>query len=249
MSRGTPSRGVPEGAPVVAVVDDDHRIRTSLRRALELEGYLVIEGRDGAEGVGLASRADAMVLDATMPNLGGFELCRRLRADGSDLPILLLTARTSTADRVEGLDAGADDYLSKPFALDELLARLRALLRRTTAESGSRAQSAERLAFADIVMDTGSYEVARNAEQIALTRTEHQLLELFLRNPRRVLTRDEIYDAVWGYDASLASNSLEVYVGYLRRKLNCKTSSGSSQRSDSQLIHTVRGVGYVLREP
>ena len=227
--------------PAVAVVDDDQRIRAALRRALQIEGYSVLEGRDGLEGEALAGRADVMVLDATMPNLGGFELCRRLRAAGSRLPILLLTARGSTVDRVEGLEAGADDYLAKPFALDELLARLRALLRRGAASEASGGD--ERLACGDIVMDTASYEVTCAGETVTLTHTEHQLLELFLRNPDRVLTRDEIYDTVWGYDASLASNSLEVYVGYLRRKL-AAANTGTDGRGP---IRTVRGVGYVLR--
>ncbi|WP_419947148.1 response regulator transcription factor [Candidatus Poriferisodalis sp.] len=227
----------------VAVVDDDQRIREALRRALHLEGYEVLLASDGLEGETLAAQADAMVLDATMPNLGGFELCRRLRAAGSRLPILLLTARGSTADRVEGLDAGADDYLPKPFALDELLARVRALLRRTAADDA--AAQHERLTCGDIVMDTASYEVTCAGNDITLTHTEHRLLELFLRNVDRVLCRDEIYNAVWGYDVSLASNSLEVYVGYLRRKL-C-TPAGETQRRGA--IQTVRGVGYVLRRP
>ncbi|MCY3892000.1 MAG: response regulator transcription factor [Acidimicrobiaceae bacterium] len=226
----------------VAVVDDDQRIRSALRRALQLEGYEVLEGRDGLEGETLATQADVMVLDATMPNLGGFELCRRLRAAGCRLPILLLTARGATADRVEGLDAGADDYLAKPFALDELLARLRALLRRSA--RGSSPEEGERLECAGIVLDTASYEVTCTGEPVTLTHTEHRLLELFLRNPGRVLHRDEIYDTVWGYDASLASNSLEVYVGYLRRKL-AAAAAGSDGHSP---IQTVRGVGYVLRE-
>ena len=231
----------PSGSsPAVAVVDDDQRIRAALRRALQLEGYDVLEGSDGLEGEALAGQADVMVLDATMPNLGGFELCRRLRAAGSRLPILLLTARGATADRVEGLDAGADDYLPKPFALDELLARLRALLRRGTDSS---AAGGERLACAGIVLDTASYEVTCAGEPVTLTHTEHRLLELFLRSPGRVLGRDEIYDTVWGYDASLASNSLEVYVGYLRRKL-AAAAAGSDGHSP---IRTVRGVGYVLR--
>ncbi len=227
--------------PAVAVVDDDQRIRAALRRALQIEGYSVLEGRDGLEGEALAGRADVMVLDATMPNLGGFELCRRLRAAGSRLPILLLTARGSTVDRVEGLDAGADDYLPKPFALDELLARLRALLRRGAATEASGGD--KRLACGDIVMDTASYEVTCAGEPVTLTHTEHRLLELFLRNPGRVLHREEIYDTVWGYDASLASNSLEVYVGYLRRKLPA-ANTGTDGRGP---IRTVRGVGYVLR--
>ena len=232
----------PSGArPAVAVVDDDQRIRAALRRALQLEGYDVLEGSDGLEGEALASRVDVMVLDATMPNLGGFELCRRLRSSGSRLPILMLTARGSTADRVEGLNAGADDYLPKPFALDELLARLRALLRRSAGSPTP--ENAEQLACAGIVLDTASYEVTCAGEPVTLTHTEHRLLELFLRNPGRVLSRGEIYDTVWGYDASLASNSLEVYVGYLRRKLAAATAAADGRSP----IQTVRGVGYVLR--
>ena len=227
----------------VAVVDDDPRIRAALRRALQLEGYAVLEGSDGREGEALAVQADVMVLDATMPKLGGFELCRRLRGAGSRLPILLLTARTSTADRVDGLDAGADDYLPKPFALDELLARVRALLRRVAGDDA--AAQHERLACGDIVMDTASYEVTCNGEEVTLTHTEYRLLELFLRNVDRVLCRDEIYNSVWGYDASLASNSLEVYVGYLRRKLWRPTPETHRRGA----IQTVRGVGYVLRNP
>ncbi|MCY4517500.1 MAG: response regulator transcription factor [Acidimicrobiaceae bacterium] len=231
----------PRSSPVVAVIDDDQRIRAALRRALQLEGYEVLEGRDGLEGEALAGRADVLVLDATMPNLGGFELCRRLRAAGSRVPILLLTARGATSDRVEGLDAGADDYLAKPFALDELLARLRALLRRNAEALPT--NGGERLTCAGIVLDTASYEVSCAGESVELTHTEHRLLELFLRNPGRVLHRDEIYDTVWGYDASLASNSLEVYVGYLRRKL-AAAAAGTDGRSP---IRTVRGVGYVMR--
>ena len=227
----------------VAVVDDDPRIREALRRALQLEGYGVLLARDGLEGEALAGQVDVMVLDATMPNLGGFELCQRLRAAGSLLPILVLTARGSTADRVEGLDAGADDYLPKPFALDELLARVRALLRRSAGEEA--AERHERLTCGDIAMDTASYEVTCAGKHVTLTHTEYRLAELFLRNVDRVLCRDEIYNAVWGYDASLASNSLEVYVGYLRRKL-CTPASETGGRGS---IQTVRGVGYVLRSP
>ena len=236
---GADPRG--RNSPAVAVVDDDQRIRTALRRALQLEGYEVLEGRDGLEGEALAGRADALVLDATMPNLGGFELCRRLRAAGNRVPILLLTARDATADRVEGLDAGADDYLAKPFALDELLARLRALLRRNAEALPS--DHGERLVCGDIVLNTASYEVSCAGELVELTHTEHRLLELFLRNRGRVLHREEIYATVWGYDASLASNSLEVYVGYLRRKL-AAAAAGTDGESP---IRTVRSVGYVMR--
>lgn len=226
----------------VAVVDDDRAIRSSLRRALTLEGYEVLEAANGAAGNAVAGDCDLMVLDATMPKVGGFELCRRLRAAGSDLPILMLTARQSTSDRVEGLDAGADDYLIKPFALDELLARIRALLRRSVRPQGATGGGLadERLEFADLTLDTATREVTRGGEQIELSRTEFTLLELLMSNPRRVLSSDEIYREVWGYDAALASNSLQVYVGYLRRK--------TEANGEPRLIHTMRGVGYVLRE-
>lgn len=224
-------------APTVLVVDDDPGIRQSLSRALRFEGYEVLEARDGLEGAEAASRADVMVLDVTMPNLSGFDVCRRLRAQGSDVPILVLTARHSTSDRVEGLDAGADDYLVKPFALEELLARVRALLRRRASADDD--GSSDQLAFDDVVMHQPSRQVTRAGRSIELTRTEYTLLELFLDHPNQVLTRDQIYEAVWGYDSSMASNSLEVYIGYLRRKTEADDAT--------RLIHTVRGVGYVLR--
>jgi len=220
----------------VLVVDDDPGVRQSVSRALRVEGYEVLEARDGLEGLDAAAEADVMVLDVTMPNLSGFDVCRRLRASGSDLPVLVLTARHATADRVEGLDAGADDYLVKPFALEELLARLRALLRRRQGATGDD----EAITYGDLSMHSLSRQVTRGAQTLELTRTEYTLLELFLSHPNQVLTRDQIYEAVWGYDSSMASNSLEVYIGYLRRK----TEQGDAPR----LIHTVRGVGYVLRD-
>ncbi len=226
----------------VAVVDDDRSIRESLRRALQMEGYEVITAVDGKAGQQAASHCDAMVLDATMPNLGGFDLCRKLRDSGSDLPILLLTARHSTSDRVEGLDAGADDYLVKPFELEELLARVRALLRRqpkSDLEVGP-GSAAALLSYSDLTLDVASREVVRAGEAIDLTRTEFALLEMLLQHPNQVLTRDQIYENVWGYDSSLSSNSLEVYIGYLRTK---------TEANGERLIQTVRGVGYVLREP
>ncbi|MDG2114890.1 MAG: response regulator transcription factor [Actinomycetota bacterium] len=223
----------------VLVVDDDPGVRQSLVRALRLDGYEVLEARDGVEGLESAPSADMMVLDVTMPNLGGFEVCRRLREARSDLPVLVLTARHSTADRVEGLDAGADDYLVKPFALEELLARVRALLRRRQPEAGLEAD-ADVMTFADISLNHLSRQVNRGSVDIELTRTEFTLLKLFLRHPNQVLTRDQIYEAVWGYDSSMASNSLEVYIGYLRRKTEVD--------GGSRVIHTVRGIGYVLRE-
>jgi two-component system response regulator MprA len=220
----------------ILVVDDERAVRESLRRALELEGYdidLAEGGEDALRRLASNAEPDAMILDVLMPGVDGLEVCRRLRSDGSRLPVLMLTARVEVEDRVEGLDAGADDYLTKPFALDELKARLRALLRRTTDGAG------ETLRFADLELDPGTREVRRGGEPIDLTRTEFSLLELFLRNPRQVLTRSIIFERVWGYDFGYASNSLDVYIGYLRRK----TEVGGRPR----LIHTVRGVGYALR--
>jgi two-component system, OmpR family, response regulator MprA len=221
----------------VLVVDDERPVREALRRALELEGYAVELAADGYEALDRLQHGDvdpdALVLDVLMPGLDGLEVCRRLRRAGNRLPVLMLTARAEVADRVAGLDAGADDYLVKPFALEELFARLRALLRRTNG-------SGDLLRFADLELDPGTREVRRAAEPIELTRTEFALLELFLRNPRQVLTRSLIYERVWGYDFGPGSNSLDVYIGYLRRK----TEAGGRPR----LIHTVRGVGYALRE-
>ena len=220
------------------VVDDDRAVRESLRRALTLEGYEVDLAEDGADALArvVSASPDAIVLDVAMPVVDGIEMCRRLRNDGNGLPVLMLTARESVTDRVAGLDAGADDYLVKPFALEELLARLRAILRRTDG-----AAPGDVLEFADVTLDTGTRVVKRGGREMELTRTEFSLLELFLRNPRQVLTRSLIFERVWGYDFGPTSNSLEVYVGYLRRK----TEAGGEPR----LIHTVRGVGYALREP
>jgi two-component system response regulator MprA len=219
----------------ILVADDERAVREALERALRLEGYEVELAADGQEALFSMARrgVDAIVLDVLMPVMDGLEMCRKLRRQGNTTPVLMLTARHEVSDRVAGLDAGADDYLVKPFALEELLARLRALLRR--ASGGD-----EVLSFADLTLDPGTREVLRGDRQIELTRTEFLLLELFLRNPRQVLTRDVIFDRVWGYDFGPASNSLEVYVGYLRRK----TEAGGEPR----LIHTVRGVGYALRE-
>ena len=225
----------------ILVVDDERAVRESLRRALELEGYeieLAEDGRQALERLGgeNGEEPDAVILDVLMPGVDGLEVCRTLRGQGSRLPILMLTARTQVEDRVEGLDAGADDYLTKPFALEELLARVRALLRR----SGDDGAEGETLRFADLELDPGTREVRRDGQRIELTRTEFSLLELFLLNPRQVLTRSVIFERVWGYDFGFASNSLDVYIGYLRRK----TEAGGRPR----LIHTVRGVGYALRE-
>jgi len=221
----------------ILVVDDERAVRESLRRALELEGYeieLAADGNEALDRLESASEPDAMILDLLMPGVDGLEVCRRLRGTGSKLPVLMLTARTEIENRVAGLDAGADDYVTKPFALEELLARVRALLRRTTDESG------EVLQFADLELDPATREVRRAERTIELTRTEFSLLELFMRNPRQVLTRSIIFERVWGYDFGFASNSLDVYIGYLRRK----TEAGDEPR----LIQTVRGVGYALRE-
>ena len=223
----------------ILVVDDERAVRESLRRALELEGYeieLAEEGREALQRLAREDQPDAVILDVLMPGVDGLEVCRTLRSQGSRLPVLMLTARTQVEDRVEGLDAGADDYLTKPFAREELLARVRALLRR----SGDDGASGDKLSFADLELDPGTREVTRGDERIELTRTEFSLLELFLRNPRQVLTRSVIFERVWGYDFGFASNSLDVYIGYLRRK----TEASGKPR----LIHTVRGVGYALRE-
>ena len=221
----------------ILVVDDEPAVRESLRRALRLEGYEVELAADGQEALDVvhANGPDAMLLDVSMPRLDGLETCRRLRTEGNGLPVLMLTARDEVSDRVAGLDAGADDYVVKPFALEELLARLRALLRRLGPQEG------EVLRFADVELDPATREVRRGGDPIELTRTEFSLLELFLLNPRQVLTRSIIFERVWGYDFGFGSNSLDVYIGYLRRK----TEQGGKPR----LIQTIRGVGYALREP
>ena len=225
----------------ILVVDDDRSVRDSLRRSLTFNGYDVDLAEDGEEALGqlATNRPDALVLDVMMPRMGGLEACRQLRASGDDVPILVLTARDSVEDRVAGLDAGADDYLPKPFALEELLARLRALLRRSShAADGASANSP--LTFADLSLNAVTREVRRGEHHVRLTRTEFALLELFLRHPREVLSRERILEEVWGFDFPTTANSLEVYVGYLRRKTEAD--------GGSRLVHTVRGVGYVLRE-
>lgn len=225
----------------ILVVDDDQAVRESLRRSLTFNGYDVSLAGDGAEALAAIGQStpDALVIDVMMPRLDGLETTRALRAAGNDLPILVLTARDSVGDRVEGLDAGADDYLTKPFALEELLARLRAMLRRVQPRTTGDAED-ETLAFADLSLDLATREVRRGDRPIDLTRTEFSLLEMFLRRPRRVLDRSFILEEVWGYDFPTTANSLEVYVGYLRRK--------TEAAGEPRLIHTVRGVGYVLRE-
>jgi two-component system response regulator MprA len=221
----------------ILVVDDESAVREAVERALRIDGYDVAVAGDGREALhALDERtADAVVLDVLMPRINGLDLCRRLRDRGDRTPVLMLTARDAVADRVAGLDAGADDYLVKPFALEELLARLRALLRRA-APPGDQAP----LRFADLRLDRSSYEVSRGERAIELTRTEFLLLELFLQHPRQVLTRSVIFENVWGYDFGVQSNSLEVYMGYLRRKTEAE--------GEPRLLHTVRGVGYVLKE-
>ncbi|GAA1913671.1 response regulator transcription factor [Nocardioides hwasunensis] len=228
-----------DSKPRVLVVDDDRAVRDSLRRSLEFNGYEVHLAADGAEGlVAVGSQhPDVVVIDVMMPRLDGIETTRALRAAGNDVPILVLTARDAVGDRVEGLDAGADDYLTKPFALEELLARLRALLRRVVPDPEA---DGEVLTFHDLSMDVGSRDVSRGSRSIELTRTEFTLLEMFLRRPRRVLDRSFILEEVWGYDFPTSANSLEVYVGYLRRKTEAE--------GEPRLIQTVRGVGYVLKE-
>jgi len=220
----------------VLVVDDDRAVSGSLDRALRLEGYEVVLAGSGAAALEALALdpPDAVVLDLQLPDIDGLEVCRRMRVAGDDTPVLMLTARDAVNDRVAGLDAGADDYLVKPFALAELLARLRALLRRGTGSEG------EVLRFDDLVLDLGTREARRGERLFTLTRIEFDLLELFLRHPRQVLTRDVILERVWGYDFDSGTNSLAVYVGYLRRK--------TEEAGEPRRIHTVRGVGYVLRE-
>ena len=220
------------------VVDDDPAVREALALVLDLGGFEVTTAADGREAIRTLSLAspDAVVLDLLMPGLDGLEVCRRMRATGDRTPVLMLTARAEVSDRVAGLEAGADDYLVKPFAREELIARLRALLRRTGWEG-----EGSTLRFDDLELDPAAHEVHRGARLLELTRTEFLLLELLMRHPRQVLTRAAIFDHVWGYDFGPASNSLEVYIGYLRRK----TEAGGEPR----LVHTVRGVGYVLRSP
>jgi len=219
----------------ILVIEDEDRILQFLRRGLTYEGYRVETAGDGASGLASARETppDVVILDWMLPGLDGLEVCRRLRAAG-DVPILMLTAKEAVSDRVQGLDAGADDYLVKPFEFDELLARLRALLRRAHPEA------TDVLAFGDLRLDTGTHQAFRGDRQVDLTAKEYELLELFLRNPRQVLTREVIFDRVWGYDFGGESNIIEVYVRYLRQKTEAS--------GEPRLLHTVRGVGYVLRE-
>ena len=219
----------------ILIIEDDEGIVRVLRRALSYEGYTVDTALDGENGLYIARdhHPDLVILDLMLPGMDGIEVCQRLRSGGS-VPILMLTAKDAIQDRVQGLDAGADDYMTKPFELDELLARIRALLRRTQLER------APVLTFADLTLDTSTRQASRKGRSIPLTAKEYDLLELFLRHPRQVLTREMIFDRVWGYDFGGESNVLDVYIRYLRQKLESE--------GEQRLIHTVRGVGYVLRE-
>ncbi|HCG47362.1 response regulator [Corynebacterium flavescens] len=227
----------------ILVVDDDEAVRGSLRRSLKFNGFDVLTASDGEEGVEVVNseNPELLILDVMMPKMDGLEVCRTLRGEGWDRPILVLTARDGVAERVAGLDAGADDYLPKPFALEELLARVRSLARRAAADSIKKEpQGDARLRFADLELDSDSREVKRGERQVSLTRTEFALLKLLMENPRKVLARSTILEEVWGYDFPTSGNALEVYVGYLRKK--------TEEEGEDRLIHTVRGVGYVLRE-
>ncbi|MDK8667573.1 response regulator transcription factor [Corynebacterium marquesiae] len=227
----------------ILVVDDEQAVRESLRRSLRFNGYEVLTANDGLEAVETvrAENPELLILDVMMPNMDGLEVCRTLRSEGWDRPILVLTARDGVSDRVAGLDAGADDYLPKPFALEELLARVRSLVRRAAADSiAAEAPVESKLSFEDLELDADTREVSRGGRAISLTRTEFALLQLLMENPRKVLSRSKILEEVWGYDFPTSGNALEVYIGYLRKK--------TEGESDARLIHTVRGVGYVLRE-
>ncbi|QCB28034.1 Response regulator MprA [Corynebacterium endometrii] len=227
----------------ILVVDDEHAVRESLRRSLAFNGFDVILAGDGEEACECVRREnpELVILDIRMPKMDGFEVCRTLRGEGWDRPILILSARAGVSDRVAGLDAGADDYLPKPFALEELLARVRALLRRAAAAPlGGPAPAGAQLTFADLSLDVDTREVKRGDRIISLTRTEYSLLKLLMEHPRKVLSRSAILEDVWGSDFPTSGNALEVYIGYLRKK--------TEDNGESRLIHTVRGVGYILRE-
>jgi len=220
----------------ILVIEDDEEILKFIKRGLAYEGYQVETATDGQSGLTLArnSPPDLVVLDLMLPGIDGLEVCRRLRA-GGNTPVIILTAKDTINDRIMGLDMGADDYMTKPFELDELLARIRALLRR------AQPTQPQILHYADISLDTGTRQAMRNDRVIPLTAKEYELLELFLRHPRQVLSREMIFDQVWGYDFGGESNIIEVYIRYLRQKLEAE--------GERRLIHTVRGMGYVLREP
>lgn len=228
----------------ILVVDDDREIRNSLRRSLSFNGYEVSVAEDGLQAVDTVKEVtpDLIILDVMMPHKDGLEVCRELRSEGWLKPILMLTARDGVSERVSGLDAGADDYLSKPFALEELLARVRSLIRRATVENDSdnSSRNGMELSFADLTMNLETRDVTRAGRSITLTRTEFDLLKVLMENPNKVLSRQSILEDVWGYDFPTSGNALEVYIGYVRRK--------TETDNESRLIHTVRGVGYVLRE-
>ena len=225
----------------IVVVDDEQAVRDSLRRSLSFNGYDIAIAEDGEHALVVIEKEqpDLVILDVMMPKMDGLEVCRHLRSHGDDRPILVLTARDGVSDRVAGLDAGADDYLPKPFALEELLARVRSLLRRAAAEASGPSSQAE-ITFEDLKLNPDTRDVVRGNRTISLTRTEFALLQLLMTNPRRVLSRSTILEEVWGYDFPTSGNALEVYIGYLRRK--------TEQEGEPRLIHTVRGVGYVLRD-
>ena len=225
----------------IVVVDDEQAVRDSLRRSLSFNGYDIAIAEDGEQALDVIEKEqpDLVILDVMMPKMDGLEVCRHLRSHGDDRPILVLTARGGVSDRVAGLDAGADDYLPKPFALEELLARVRSLLRRAAAEASGPSSQAE-ITFEDLKLNPDTRDVVRGNRTISLTRTEFALLQLLMTNPRRVLSRSTILEEVWGYDFPTSGNALEVYIGYLRRK--------TEQEGEPRLIHTVRGVGYVLRD-
>lgn len=227
----------------VLVVDDEPAVRESLRRSLTFNGYNVVTAEDGIQALEVIEREhpEIVILDVMMPRMDGLEVCRTLRSQGDDRSILILTARDNVSDRVGGLDAGADDYLSKPFALEELLARVRSLVRRSAVESNNAASNRQaELSFGDLTLNPETRDVSRGGRPISLTRTEFALLELLMKNPRKVLPRNTILEEVWGYDFPTSGNALEVYIGYLRRKTELE--------GESRVIYTVRGVGYVLRE-
>ena len=225
----------------IVVVDDEQAVRDSLRRSLSFNGYDIAIAEDGEQALDVIEKEqpDLVILDVMMPKMDGLEVCRHLRSHGDDRPILVLTARDGVSDRVAGPDAGADDYLPKPFALEELLARVRSLLRRAAAEASGPSSQAE-ITFEDLKLNPDTRDVVRGNRTISLTRTEFALLQLLMTNPRRVLSRSTILEEVWGYDFPTSGNALEVYIGYLRRK--------TEQEGEPRLIHTVRGVGYVLRD-
>ena len=225
----------------IVVVDDEQAVRDSLRRSLSFNGYDIAIAEDGEQALDVIEKEqpDLVILDVMMPKMDGLEVCRHLRSHGDDRPILVLTARDGVSDRVAGLDAGADDYLPKPFALEELLARVRSLLRRAAAEASGPSSQAE-ITFEDLKLNPDTRDVVRGNRTISLSRTEFALLQLLMTNPRRLLSRSTILEEVWGYDFHTSGNALEVYIGYLRRK--------TEQEGEPRLIHTVRGVGYVLRD-